>query len=409
MTDTLAPPATSPVTARYSKKREAIVAAATEVLNRQGVRGMTLAEVAQRVGLITTSVTYYFRKKDALAAACFASGIERLGALVHAARQEATPDARIQRLLALYLDLRARVVAGEAAAVPIFSDLRALSPQFHGPIAASYADLFRRIRALFAGPGGETLSRGAATARTEILLEQIHWAEAWLPRYPARDYPSVGERMYDILARGLARPGARWAPAPLEIGGETAPAGREAFLQAATRLINQRGYRGASVELISAALNVTKGSFYHHHSAKDDVVSACFERSFDVARRAQAAAEALTGDQWLKLTSAAAALTAFQFSPAGPLLRTSALAALPEQLRVAMLQQSDRLSERFQAMITDGVAEGSLRPVDPFIAAQMLNATLNAAADLPFLLRNPPADVAVELYARPIFTGLAAP
>jgi AcrR family transcriptional regulator len=406
MTDTFA----DRVTPRFSKKREAIVAAATEVMNRRGVRGMTLADVAERVGLITTSVTYYFRKKDTLAAACFGAGIERLSALVHAARAEATPEPRIRRLLGLYLDLRARIVAGEAPPLPIFSDLRALAPEAHGPVAGAYAGLFRRIRGLFAGPGGETLSRGAATARATILLEQIDWAGAWLPRYEIADYPAIGERMSDVLIGGFARLGAEWRPTRVDIGGEAAPtAGREAFLKAATQLINARGYRGASVELISAALGLTKGSFYHHHAAKDELVAACFARSLDVVRRAQAAASALRGDARLQLTSAAAALTAFQFSPAGPLLRASALAALPEQLREAMLRQSDQLSAGFQAMIAAGVAEGSLRPVDPFIAAQMLNATLNAAADLPFLLRNPAADVAVELYARPIFTGLTAP
>jgi AcrR family transcriptional regulator len=406
MTDTFA----ELVTPRFSRKREAIVAAATEVMNRRGVRGMTLAEVAERVGLITTSVTYYFRKKDTLAGACFAAGIERLGALVHAAHAEATPEARVRRLLGLYLELRARIVAGEAPPIPIFSDLRALAPDAHGPVAGAYAGLFRRIRGLFAGPGGETLSRGAATARTTILLEQIDWAGAWLPRYEIADYPAIGERMAEVLIGGFAPTGAEWRPTRLDIGGDAAPVpGREAFLKAATQLINQRGYRGASVELISAALGVTKGSFYHHHSAKDDLVAACFARSFAIVRGAQAAARALHGDAWLQLTSAAAALTAFQFSPAGPLLRTSALAALPEELRKAMLLQSDQLSAGFQAPIAAGVAESSLRPVDPFIAAQMLNATLNAAADLPFLLRNPPADVAVDLYARPIFTGLTAP
>jgi hypothetical protein len=74
-----------------------------------------------------------------------------------------------------------------------------------------------------------------------------------------------------------------------------------------------------------------------------------------------------------------------------------------------MIGQSGRLSDRFAAMISDGVAEGSLRPVDPFIAAQMLGATLNAAADLPFLLRGVEARVAAQLYARPFFTGLTAP
>jgi AcrR family transcriptional regulator len=396
-----------PVTARFSRKREAIVAAATEILNRRGVRGMTLAHVAERVGLITTSVTYYFKKKDALAAACFQSGIERLMALIHEARGEATASARVRRLLELYIGLRDRIASGEAPAISVFSDIRALSPEYLHPTASAYAEMFRSVRRLFAAPGAQTLGRGQATARAHILLEQIHWLETWLPRYDRCDYARVCERMHDILVGGLAIEGAVWAPAPIAVA-ETAASAADAFLLAATRLINQRGYHGASVELISASLNVTRGSFYHHHSGKDDVVTACFERSFEAVRRAQLAAGALRGDAWLKLTSAAAALVEFQFSSAGPLLRTSALAALPQTIRGEMIEQSGRLSDRFAAMISDGVGEGSLRPVDPFIAAQMLTAGLNAAADLPVLLRGVEARVAVGFYARPFFTGLTS-
>ena len=68
--------------------------------------------------------------------------------------------------------------------------------------------------------------------------------------------------------------------------------GREAFLLAATRLINQLGYRGASVQRIASELNVTKGSFYHHLDAKDDLVAACYRRSFDTITAAQQLADA---------------------------------------------------------------------------------------------------------------------
>jgi len=398
----------SPVTTRFNRKRDAIIAAATDILNHQGVRGMTLGLVAERVGLITTSVTYYFRKKDELAAACFLAGLERLTALIEAARVERTASARVRRLLALYIGLRARIAAGEEPPIPIFSDIRALSPETQGPIADAYVEMFRAVRRLFGGAGGQKLARGPATARAQILLDQIHWLEAWLPRYDPQDYDRVCERMHDILVGGLAAPGAVWAPAPIAIAPEAPGGARDAFLRAATRLINQRGYHGASVELISASLNVTKGSFYHHHHCKDDVVIACFERSFELVRQAQLAARALEGSEWRRLTSAAAALVEFQFSPAGPLLRSSALAALPAAIRGEMIVRSYRLSDRFAAMISDGVAEGSLRAVDPFIAAQMLNATLNAAADLPVLLRGAEPQEAVDSYARAFFTGLTS-
>ncbi len=151
---------------------------------------------------------------------------------------------------------------------------------------------------------------------------------------------------------------------------------RETFLLAATRLINSRGYRGASVDKISAALNVTKGSFYHHNDAKDDLVVACFDRTFDVMRQVQRLAMGLPGDQWLRISTAAAVLAEYQLSEYGPLLRTSACSALPEEIREEQVAHSNRVSDRFASMISDGIAEGSIRPVDPFIAAQMLNATL---------------------------------
>jgi AcrR family transcriptional regulator len=95
--------------------------------------------------------------------------------------------------------------------------------------------------------------------------------------------------------------------------------GRETLL-AATRLINRRGYRGASVDKISAELNVTKGSFYHHNEAKDDLVVACFDRTFEVMTRVQRVAMGLPGCQWTRLSSAAASLAEYQLSEHGPLL-----------------------------------------------------------------------------------------
>ena len=400
---TLAPTSTH----RFNLKREAIVSAATEIINRHGVKGMTLAGVAEKVGLITTSVTYYFKKKEALAAACFISGIERLSTVLIQARDGPTASDRIRRLLQLYLELNARIAQGLEPPIPVFSDIRALSPEFQGPVGAAFGGMFRKVRSLLQAPDTRWMSRAAASARTQILLEQLLWSLAWLPRYDVEDYPRICERMHDILTLGLAVPGAAWSPQPLDVTGATGADGaRDAFLLAATRLINQRGYRGASVERISAVLSVTKGSFYHYHSAKDDVVAACFGRSFEIVRRAQAEARALPWDEWVQLTSVAETLVDFQLSEAGPLLRTSALTALPEAIRAQMIEQSARLSDRFAGMISDGVAHGVMRPVDPIIAAQMLTATLNAAADLPVILQGLGRAEAAALYTKRLFTGL---
>jgi AcrR family transcriptional regulator len=393
-------------TGRYARKKEAIVAAAAGIMNRRGVRGMTLADVAASVDLITTSVTYYFKKKEDLAVACFLASIERFDTLIVAALGADDPRERLHRFLTLYLDLNRRIRLGEEAPMAMFNDVRALKEPHLSRVTEPYNALFRKVRTLFHAPTTAMIDRKMATARAHVLMEQIFWSVAWLARYDVEDYGRIGARMLDILSNGLARDGARWAPAPVPGIAPVEDGARETFLTAATRLVNQYGYRGASVEKISARLHVTKGSFYHHNEAKDDLVVACFERSFDIMRRVQSRAMTLPGNQWDRLSAAASALAAYQVSDNGPLLRTSAISALPEPIRQDMLAQWSRVSDRFSAMISDGIAEGSLRPVDPVIAAQLLNATLNAAASLPSVVHGAEKSEAAALYAKPMLMGL---
>ena len=79
----MATPPTSPSqTARFQEKREAILGAAASLFNELGVRA-TLSGIAASVGLVTNSVTYYYRKKEDLATACFLRSIDVIDAIVH--------------------------------------------------------------------------------------------------------------------------------------------------------------------------------------------------------------------------------------------------------------------------------------------------------------------------------------
>jgi hypothetical protein len=65
-----------------------------------------------------------------------------------------------------------------------------------------------------------------------------------------------------------------------------------------------------------------------------------------------------------------------------------------------------RLGERFATLVIDGIADGSLRVVDPSIAAQVINGMINAAAELERWAGDVDAASVFELYAMPVFTGL---
>lgn len=373
-------------TIRFEKKRDDIIQAATSLLNDNGVKGMTYIEIAAKVGLNTTSVTYYFRRKEQLAVAVYEATLDRLEAMAEEALTQPTPEARVRHWIDAHIDERLAIREGRVGRIAVLSEIRTLPEEAQAPLLDRYRGIFARVREFFpkgTGPRSHALN----TARALILVEAVYWLPAWTPRYSHHDFPRLKERMFDLLAQGLAKDGAEWNPAPLpnraewRTNGEPVGAGDD-FLRVATRLINERGYRGASVNRIAAELNVTKGSFYHHHDAKDDLVQACFERSYNRVAAAQLNAIAMPGDFWTRLSSLLAELTDLQFFDAMPLLRTTALHAIPGDERVSIVDRANRLAKRFAGMVIDGISEGKVRAIDPLIASQVMMSTINPASEM---------------------------
>ncbi|WP_293903067.1 TetR/AcrR family transcriptional regulator [Phenylobacterium sp.] len=395
-------------TRRYEAKRSAIVRSAVEELNRNGVRGMTLGDVAARLDLVPTGVIYYFRNKEELAAAAFLKGLLAYEELIAASAGGASDEGRLAAFIHAYFDHARQVDQGEADPFPVFNDVRALNS---APVNAAYVEMFRRFRGLLAAP--QVLPRLHRNARAHMLLSQVFWIPAWRRQVEAADYPRTAQRVVAILAHGLIGPASGWPTArPLCLapeGGVSATSSSELFLRAATGLINDEGYHGASVERISSKLNVSKGAFYHHNETKDELVVACFQRTFDIMWRAIHAAERAGGSGLEVLVSTVCALIEHQTGGSAPLLRTSALTTVPLSIRTGLIERFDRISYRFASILCDGIADGSVAAVDVNVASQMITAAINAAAELHYFTPGLEPATVVDHYVRPLFEGLVSP
>lgn len=397
-------------TRRFAEKREAILAAATRLFNQNGVKGVSLAAVAKSVDLLTPSVTYYFRKKEDLAAACLLQSIAVFDDLFLAAGRESEPSSRLKACLRIYFEFRREIALSRRPAPMQFDDIRALATPAREPVIAAYTQMFRHARALFDLPDADPSGRGARNAQAHLLLSWLLWVPAWIHRYDEEDYRGIAERMSDIVLNGLGGGKATWTCFEKPVTLSAPGAGlRESFLRVATRLINEQGYRGASVEKISALLNVTKGSFYHHNENKNDLVLDCFERTFAVIRAAQNQTAMVGVSGWERLGITASSLIRYQLSKEGPLLRSTALYALPEAIRHKTVGRMNRLSDRFAGLVIDGMRDGSIRPVDPVIAGELVNSMINGAAELSSWAPGLTADTAAELYIKPLLSGLSPP
>jgi len=402
-----------PATTRYQEKRERVLNAAALLFNQRGVKGATLSDIASSVGLVTNSVTYYYRKKEDLATACFLRTIEAFNELAAAAAPEAGAAARIEAFFARLARLLADIELGNHAPMVTFNDIRALPSPHAERVFTAYTDMFRHVRNLLRGPETAQLARDDLNARGHIVVSAAHNLRQWIGRYEVEEYPRVARRLADIVLRGLPAAGAAWGGADGErhwrLGADSGGTS-EAFLRAATALVNEQGYRGASVDKISARINVTKGSFYHHNDNKHDLISECFERTFVVVRRALRLAEDSPGSGWSRACAAARALVRYQLSPEGPLLRATAVSALPDEAQREHVRRTQlRLTERMTSVVVDGMIDGSVRPLDPHIAAQASIAAVNAAAELTRWVPSATVDNAADLFVRPALQGVLCP
>jgi AcrR family transcriptional regulator len=421
-----ASPATG--TTRFLNKREAMLGAAARLFNERGVKGTTLADIAAAVGLVTNSVTYYYRKKETLATACFLRSIDAFNRLAAAAAQQPGAAERLHAFFGGHAQLLAAIERGEHPPLVTFGDIRALPSPQQEEVFSAYNDMFRRVRDLLKDAQTMArLSRDDFNARGHIVLSNVHWVRVWIQRHEVDQYGRVAQRVADFMLHGLRGPAAEltagaaaWTAPDLQnawvldaavngaADGENTQG--EAFLRAATVLVNEQGYRGASVDKISARLNVTKGSFYHHNHNKHDLIAECFERSFTVLRRALVLAADSRGSGWERICAAAHALVRYQLGEQGPLLRFSATSALPDQAqRERVGSTMHRLTERLGGLVVDGMADRSIRPLDAAIAAQLIMTSINAAAELRRWLPGASADNVADLYVRPLLDGVLSP
>ncbi len=397
-------------TERFERRRQDVIHAASALINELGVKGTTFAELARSVGLNATSITYYFDRKDKLVVAVYEATLDWLEEAAREAADQPRPEDRLRAFIKAHVSLRRRIRDGERGLITALSEIRTLEEAAQAPLLAQYARVLDHVRSFF-GDGRSGLQRSLDTARAHVLLEAMFWWPVWSLRYSARDFDRLEARMFDILAYGLASQAHGWSPQPLDNRGwralESGGEAGDAFLRSATVMINQRGYRGASVNRIAGALNVTKGSFYHHHNAKDDLVFECFQRSYDRLSAVQLAAGEVAGDGWTQIASALAELIDLQFRDEMPLLRTTALQALPSDERGSVVLRSNRLANRFAGMLADGIADGSVRAVDPLVASQLIMPALNAAYEARgWAARQTAPELAVKFYAWTLCAGV---
>ncbi len=150
---------------------------------------------------------------------------------------------------------------------------------------------------------------------------------------------------------------------------------RSSILEAAGECFAQNGYDGTGVAEICRRSGVTKGAFYHHFPSKQALFLELLGRwltGLDTQLEAARAEAETIPERLLQMTGMVRQVFEAGSGQLPIFLEFLTQAAHDPAVWQATIAPYRRYRASFRGMIEAGIAEGSLRPVDPETAAQVI-------------------------------------
>ena len=169
---------------------------------------------------------------------------------------------------------------------------------------------------------------------------------------------------------------ARWKNT-LQTDAEIQQLKRKTVISAAGSAFSRRGYHNTSLDDVAKSLNVAKGTLYSYVRDKQEILYECHVMSLDVGDRALefALANGKTGAE--KLNLMLTGYVTMLLDELGACVVLTEVDALRPQDRRAVVRRRDAFETKFVAIIEEGIADGTLRQMDPKLAVFTLMGAIN--------------------------------
>jgi AcrR family transcriptional regulator len=148
---------------------------------------------------------------------------------------------------------------------------------------------------------------------------------------------------------------------------------RGRILDAAVRKFAIAGYDAASVDDICAEAGVSKGAFYHHFPTKQAIFLALMQGWLAMIDMSMEAVRAETVPETLiQMTNLLPGVFAAAEDRLPMFLEFWLQASRDETVWTAVISPYRHYQEHFARLVEKGIAEGSLKPTDSIVAAQLI-------------------------------------
>lgn len=406
--------------AQHDAKRTAILSQAARLFNSKGSRATTLRDIAESLGLTKTSLYYYVKTKEELIYQCYMAALERHHQnLDEIDKRHSGAMERASAFFLQHFENWQAAQEGRAPHIAALLEIAALKGAHREEVEARYIEMFKRLREYIRqGISEGTLRACEPTSATRAILGSVDWTFYWLHRIPPEQVASTARDAMDIIARGIFAGEAIYPPSSIKQQLEQEPGlqgfnreernrlKQEAFFKTGTWFFNKQGFNGTSLDEIAEQLNVSKGAFYYHIKNKEDLLFHCYNRSLDIMDNIHEQAAQSGGSGMAKTELVCRRTFHVQNSDEGPLIRYNTITSLTTERRRKILRRTNAADEKLGAFLNEGIEDGSVRPINTFVAQQLIAGAINAAMDIKLWRKVDDIDKASSDYFDVIFSGL---
>ena len=152
---------------------------------------------------------------------------------------------------------------------------------------------------------------------------------------------------------------------------------KDRMLKAAAQCFNLKGYSGTSLRDVANLLGLTDAALYYYVRNKEELVYLCYLRAADVGRDALDVATAAGGTGLEKVVRYLKRHVEMMVGEDGPIAIMSEIPSLEPDHRDEILELSRTHSLSFEALIEEGIEDGSIAPCDVRMTGNAIMGSIN--------------------------------
>lgn len=404
---------------QHEIKLQTILSEAARLFNYQGTRATTLGDIANSIGLTKTSLYYYARNKSELVYKCYLASCDAGDEIMAEAMQNADTGLDcLVNFVRIFLRRGDEIAQGRRPHAAMLVEIPSLTDEQRKEIEARVDGHFKTLHGFFKrGIEDSSISECELVPSTQAFMAVVNWSYVWYGRTPFEERPGTVKQLISLIKYGISA-----RPYPLReitfpefdarlLAGfdreEQSYLKRVAFLRAGSRIFNERGFAGTSLDDVAEKLGVTKGAFYYHIRNKEDLLYQCFMRTLNLENEMINFADSAGSNGIEKIELVLRYLFNIQHNDDGPLIRYRSLPSMSEDHRLEILEETDKISHKLGQFIRDGMQDGSIRDVDSHIIENAIAGAVDAAPGIARRMQfNNNSKVSAE-YFNLFFNGIA--